>query len=132
METKMAQLCKFFPVKLNNYTATFNGPTHLIDVHINTRNGKEMFHTSGMTFLCSKVQWSITILEWVYAMVLSTWWVQRTHVHVVHDTCVCYSYNNSILIFRGQTHQILNVHLNARSGNEMFHNSSTTFHGNNV
>ena len=42
-------------------------PTHLatFNVHINTRSGKEKFHTSSMTSSCSKVEWSITILEWV-------------------------------------------------------------------
>ena len=34
----------------------FSGLAHLIgNVHINTRCGKELFHTSSMTSLCSKV-----------------------------------------------------------------------------
>ena len=38
------------------YNITFNGPTHpAFNVEINTRGVKEAFHTSSMTFLCSKV-----------------------------------------------------------------------------
>ena len=49
--------------------------THLIlNGHISTRSGKEMFNTGSTTFTHSKLQWSITILEWVQ----STWWIQRT------------------------------------------------------
>ena len=50
---------------------------HLIlNVHINNRSGKETFHTSSMTFPCSKVQWSITILEWVQ------WFSQKHGTHM--------------------------------------------------
>ena len=44
----------------------FNALTHnILDVHINTRSGKETFKTSSMTFPCRKDQWSITTLEWM-------------------------------------------------------------------
>ena len=36
---------------------SFIGPTHpmILNVHINTRSGKEVFHTGRMTSNCSKV-----------------------------------------------------------------------------
>ena len=34
----------------------FNRATHpILNVHFNTRSGKEMFHTSSMTSICSPV-----------------------------------------------------------------------------
>ena len=42
--------------KLNIHGKTLNEPTHFTcNIHINTRSRKEMFHTSRITFLCSKV-----------------------------------------------------------------------------
>ena len=53
----------FVTMQVLAFVLKFIAPTHpLYHVHINTRSGKEMFHTSSMTSPCSKVQWSITFI----------------------------------------------------------------------
>ena len=49
-----------FPITTYNNSAylilIFSGPTHhILNVCINTRGGKEVFHNSRMTSLCCKV-----------------------------------------------------------------------------
>ena len=73
----------------------------------------------------------------VYACIQSNIKIQHGGYNLYTCTSITWSATLHItvsyfFIFSGPTHIILNVHINTRSGKEMFHTSSMTFHGSNV